>query len=74
MHKRAPSDDRKAEKQRRYRARLKQHEIAVLVPVNEPVISFVIRTGWLAERDSHKREQIAEAIARMLADAAQHLP
>ncbi|MET4016057.1 hypothetical protein [Bradyrhizobium sp. S3.2.12] len=63
-----------AAKQRRYRMRLKQHQIAVVVPVSEAVINLVIRTGWLAERDAHRRELVANAIARMLADAAQHMP
>ena len=72
MKKQPPSDDRNAEKQRRYRARLKQHQIAVLVPVNEAVISFLVRTGWLAERDSHKRELIGESISRMLSEAERH--
>lgn len=74
MLKRAPpTDDRNAKKQRAYRERLKQHKIAVLVPVGETLISFLIRTGWLAERESHKRKMIADAIARMLAEAARHL-
>jgi hypothetical protein len=75
MHKRPPSPaDRNAAKQRRYRERLAKHQIAVVVPVDEAFISFLIRTGWLAERDSHKRARIADAIARMIAEAEQHLP
>lgn len=73
MHKRRPPSDRNAEKQRRYRMRLKQHQIAVIVPVDEAFINFLIRTGWLAERDSHKRSRIGESISRMLAEAEQHL-
>ena len=73
MHKRPPSDDRNAAKQRRYRERMKQHQIAVVVPVGETLINFLIRTGWLAERDSDKREQISEAITRMIAEAERHL-
>jgi hypothetical protein len=73
MHKRPPSDDRNAAKQRRYRERMKQHQIAVVVPVGETLINFLIRTGWLAERDSHNRERIADAIARMIDEAEQHL-
>ena len=42
------------------------------VRVNETLINFLIRTGWLAERDSHKRERIADAIARMIAEAERH--
>lgn len=72
MHKRPPSDDRKAAKQRRYRLRLKQHQIAVVVPVNEAIINFLVRTGWLTERDSHKRERIAQSISRMIEEAEQH--
>lgn len=75
MRKRPPSPaDRNAAKQKRYRERLKQHQIAVVVPVGETLINFLIRTGWLAERDSEKREQISEAITRMIAEAEQHLP
>jgi hypothetical protein len=75
MKKRVPSAaDRNAAKQRRYRERVKQHQIAVVVPVNEAMVNFVIRTGWLSERDACKRELIGAAIARLLADAAQHLP
>ena len=74
MLKRPPSpDDRNAAKQRAYRQRLKQHQIAVVVPVDESFINFLIRTGWLAERDSHKRAKIAESITRMIAEAEQHL-
>ena len=72
MLRRAPSGDRKAAKQRRYRARLKQHQIAVVVPVNEAIINFLIRTGWLAERDACKRELIGEALSRMVAEAEGH--
>lgn len=61
-----------AVKQRRYRARLKQHQIAVCVPVDEGIINFLIRTGWLAERDACKRERIGEAIARMISEAERH--
>lgn len=61
-----------AEKQRRYRERLKQRRIAVLVPVNEAVINFLVRTGWLTDRDSHKRELIAQSISRMIEEAEQH--
>jgi len=56
-----------------YRERLKQHKIAVLLPVGETLINFVIRTGWLAERDACNRERIADAISRMLEEAEQHL-
>lgn len=63
---------RRREKQKRYRQRLKQHQIAVLVPVDEAFISFLVRTGWLAERDSHKRKLISEAITRMISEAEQH--
>lgn len=73
MLKRAPPQtDRNAQRQRRYRARLKQHQIAVVVPVDEAVINFLIRTGWLAERDACKRELIGESISRMIAEAEQH--
>ena len=72
MLKRPPPADRNAARQRRYRERVKQHKIAVFLPVGETLISFLIRTGWLAERDSHKRKMIADAIARMLAEAEQH--
>jgi hypothetical protein len=75
MLKRAPpSGDRNAERQRRYRERLKQHQIAVVVPVNEAVINFLVRMGWLVERDSHKRKLIDESISRMIAEAEQHPP
>ena len=73
MKKRPPtSDDRSAEKQRLYRARLKLHQVVAPVPVDETIINFLIRTGWLAERDSHKREMIGEAVSRMIAEAEQH--
>lgn len=75
MRKPPPSPtDRNAAKQRRYRERLKQHQIVVVVPVGETLINFLVRTGWLAERDACKRAQIADAIARMIAEAEQHLP
>lgn len=73
MPKRAPSsDDRKAEKQRRYRARLARNEVVVEVVVDGRGIDLLIRTGWLAERDSHKRKLIGEAVSRMLAEAERH--
>jgi hypothetical protein len=72
--KKRPPPSCNAKRQKAYRERLKQHQLVALVPVNEAMVNFVIRTGWLSERDACKREQIGAAIARLLSDAAQHLP
>ena len=73
LKRRPPSPaDRNAAKQRRYRQRVASHEVIAPVRVNETLINFLIGTGWLAERDSHKRERIADAIARMIAEAERH--
>ena len=74
MAKQSSPDDRNAEKQRRYRARLKQHQLIAPVPVNEAIINLVIRTGWLSERDATKRKLIGEAIARLLTEAEHRYP
>ena len=70
MHNRTPPPDRV--KQKRYRARLAQHRIVVPVEVDECIIEFLVRRIWLKEPDSHKRAEIGAAIARALAEAAQH--
>ena len=75
MHKRTPpSDDRNAQRQRRYRQRVAKHQVVAPVPVDEAMINLVIKTNWLKERDARSRKAIGAAIARMLADAARHLP
>lgn len=72
MKKRPPPDDRNAAKQRAYRQRVASHEVIAPVRVGETLISFLIRTGWLAERDACNRERIADAISRMIAEAERH--
>ncbi|MCK1303894.1 hypothetical protein IVB33_39870 [Bradyrhizobium sp. 24] len=71
MHKRTPSDDRNAAKQRRYRERLAKAEVLIPVRVGPRGIDLLIRLHYLPPRDSHAREQIGEAVSRMLADAAE---
>ena len=74
MHKRVPPSDRNAEKQRRYRQRLARHEAVIPVRIGPRGIDLLIKLNWLNEHDSHKRKLIGEAVARMLAEAEQHLP
>jgi hypothetical protein len=71
MHKRAPSGDRKAAKQRRYRQRVAKHETVIPVRVGPRGIDLLIRLHYLPPRDSHARELIGEAVSRMIADAAE---
>ncbi|WP_143273376.1 hypothetical protein [Bradyrhizobium canariense] len=74
MKKQSSADDRNAQKQRRYRQRVAKHEVVADVVVGARVIDLVVRLNYLAQRDACKRKLIADAIARLLADAAQHLP
>lgn len=63
--------DSNAAKQRRYRQRLARCEVVVEVVVGARAIDLLVFTGYLAERDSHKRARIGEALSRMLAEAGQ---
>jgi len=60
-----------AEKQRRYRARLKCGEATFPVPIGPDVVAFLVRAGWLpADRDVHTGLEIAEAAGACLRDTA----
>jgi hypothetical protein len=65
----APSAERQAIRQRRYRERIARRECVVEVTVGEAVLDFLVRTGWLLDRDSHRRDRIGDAIARALSEA-----
>lgn len=55
--------------QRRYRERQRRHEIVAPVVVDAGIIDLLVKTHWLHE-NSGDRYKIAEAITRMLKDAA----
>jgi hypothetical protein len=59
-----------ARRQRRHRALARAGRIVVGVAVGAAVVDFLIRTNWLVERDAADRQQIGNAIARLLEDSA----
>jgi hypothetical protein len=59
-----------AERKRRYRKRLRDGEIVVLVKVKHRVVDWLVRLNWLAQRECHERAEIGTAIEAMIDDAA----
>jgi hypothetical protein len=60
-----------AEKQARYRARLKCGEATFPVPIGPDVVAFLVRAGWLpVDREVHTGLEIAEAAGACLRDTA----
>lgn len=66
---RTPATAARQARQQRYRERIARHQVIAEVVVGERELDLLVRTGWLAERDAHRRECIGDAIARMLTDA-----
>jgi hypothetical protein len=66
------SNWRLAARQARWRARQKRDVAICDVPVSHAVINMLIDLRWLQADESENREQIADAILRLLTDAARH--
>jgi hypothetical protein len=61
---------RRAERNARYRARLRAGEVCALVPVNASIVDFLVQTRWLADRDALDAAKIGDAIKLCLQVAA----
>jgi hypothetical protein len=59
-----------AEKQRRYRERLRREVALIPVPVTRAIVSYLVRSGLLRDREVHERAEIGAAIAAALERAA----
>ena len=60
-----------AEKQARYRERLRRSEAVYPVPIGPTVVDFLVRAGWLsADREAHPDPDVAEAAGACLRDTA----
>jgi hypothetical protein len=55
---------------RRYRERLKHGVKIAPVPFTDEIVGMLIDTGWLPVAVSEDRQQIGQAIASMLCEAA----
>jgi hypothetical protein len=58
-------------RQRRYRRRLRDGAVPVMVDVSAAILTMLVATGWLAEADSGDRWKIGEALSAMLKNTAQ---
>ncbi len=63
-------DGTRAERDRRYRRRLARGVMTVMIEIDAAIIDRLVQWHWLEPRDVHERDEIARAIAAMLADAA----
>jgi hypothetical protein len=61
---------RRAERQRRFRARQAARRIVVPVEVGEDEIGFLIKAIWLSDREAHDKHAIGAAISRLLSDSS----
>jgi hypothetical protein len=62
--------ERRRDRQRRYRARLKACEIVLPVVVSHAIIALLLDLGWLPVPLSEDRRAIAAAIRALLEDTA----
>jgi hypothetical protein len=59
-----------AEKMRRHRERAARGEACYRVPIGAEVVAFLVRAGWLPDREIYPDLEIAEAVAALLRDTA----
>lgn len=59
-----------ADRQRAWRARQRAGAVVAPVPVPPAVVALLIDLGWLSEDVSEDRRAVADAIARVLSEAA----
>jgi len=59
-----------AAKQARYRERLRREVALIPVPVTRAIVSHLVRSGLLRDREVHERAEIGAAIAAALERAA----
>jgi hypothetical protein len=73
MHELTPAVDHKRRARRArnrvYRQRLRDGQVAVTVIVNGAILGVLMRFNWLTEADATDRTKIGAAIARLLEDA-----
>jgi hypothetical protein len=70
----SPAERRRArrrEQQRRHRQRERDGRRAYLVEFDGQVIAMLVSLGWLAEAAAGDPREVARAVARLLADAAE---
>jgi hypothetical protein len=69
-------DDRRRARRRRwqarYRARVAAGVMTVNIAIDHRVVDWLVATRWLPGREVYTRAEIADALARMIADATQN--
>ena len=70
LHRRADRRHTDAVRQRRHRARTRNSTMPVQIEITIDIVDLLVRTGWLAERDTGHKVAIARAVEAMLADSA----
>ena len=55
---------------RRHRERAARGEAVYHVPIGADVVAFLVRAGWLPDREIYPDLEIAEAVAALLRDTA----
>jgi hypothetical protein len=67
-----PAAERRAAtaRQRRYRARLKSGTMPITIEIDAAIVTMLVESNWLAERDAGDRLKIAAALTAMIADTA----
>lgn len=61
-----------SDRQRDYRRRLRRGEVVVSVQVAHPILNLLVDLGWLPAELSEDRRAVADAVRRVLAEAARH--
>jgi len=69
-HRHAPTPA--AARQRRWRARQRRGDTVAAVVVSHEIVGMLIDLGWLAPEVSESRAAVAEAIGKILAEAAKN--
>jgi hypothetical protein len=59
-----------AEKMRRHRERTARGEACYRIPIGPEVVDFLVRAGWLPQREVYPDLEVAEAVAALLRDTA----